>query len=121
MNYLKAAMLDGEISKQVYEKVLTLDFPSAQKLLGLIPDPTHKRVRSIFFRNKYTKPCTMEYRKLDDSDKIALMEKLDAFFQAFNIPEQQRKLLLSSDYSIIRTVEEERETPIPPQEVPVEE
>ena len=121
LNYLKAAMLDGEISKQVYEKVLTLDFPSAQKLLGLIPDPTHKRVRSIFFRNKYTKPCTMEYRKLDDSDKIALMEKLDAFFQAFNIPEQQRKLLLSSDYSIIRTVEEERETPIPPQEVPVEE
>jgi glutamate synthase domain-containing protein 1/glutamate synthase domain-containing protein 3 len=121
LNYLKAAMLDGEISKQVYEQILSLGFPSEQKLQELIPDATFKRMRAIFFRNKYTKPCSVEYRKLNESDRNALIEKLDVFFQVFNIPVQQRNLLLSSDYSIIHTIEEEKESPIPPQEVPVEE
>ncbi len=121
LGYLKATWLDGEISKDSYEQILSFTFPSEHKLQGLIPDPLLKRIRTIFFRNKYTKPCKMEYRKLNPVDRTVLSEKLEAFFQAFNIPEQQRNLLLSSEYSIIRTVEEEKESPIPPQEVPVEE
>ena len=119
--YLKAAYLDGEISKEVFEKVNSLPFPSEPHLRGLLPDSTLKRARTLFFRNKYTKPCTIEYRKLNETEHT-ILEKLEEFFQVFNIPEQQRKLLLHSDYSVIHTIEEEvRDTPIPPQEVPVEE
>ncbi len=121
IGYLRAALLDGEISKEVFEKMLLLPFPSEHQLQGLIPDSTLKRVRTLFFRNKYTKACAREYRKLNESDSTVL-EKLEEFFQVFNIPEQQRKILLGSEYSIIRTVDEEaKDTPIPPQEVPVEE
>jgi glutamate synthase domain-containing protein 1/glutamate synthase domain-containing protein 3 len=121
LNYLKAAFLDGDISKEVFERLLSLDFPSEEHLLGLLPDSLLKRVRVLFFRNKYTKPCKIEYRKLNQTDN-SVLEKLEEFFQVFNIPGQQRNLLLSSEYSIIRTIEEEdKDTPIPPQEVPVEE
>jgi glutamate synthase domain-containing protein 1/glutamate synthase domain-containing protein 3 len=121
LNYLRAAMLDGEISNEGYERILSLSFPSEKKLQGLVPDSILKRMRSILFRNKYTQPSLVEYRKLNDSDRKTMGEKLDEYFQLFNIPEQQRSLILNSDYTIIRTIEEEKENPIPPQEIPVEE
>lgn len=121
LNYLRAAMLDGEISKNTYEQILSLTFPSEQKLQVLLPDAIMKRIRTIFFHSKYTRPCSLEYRELADTDRSMLNEKLEEYFQAFNIPEQQRNTLLNSRYTIIRTIEQENESPIPPQEVPVEE
>ncbi|MHB2035591.1 MAG: GltB/FmdC/FwdC-like GXGXG domain-containing protein [Nitrososphaerales archaeon] len=121
LNYLKAALLDGEISKEAYDKIISLPFPSEGSLQGLVPESILKRTRAIFFRNKYTRPCKIEYRKLNESDKNVLKEKLDEFFQVFKIPEQQRNAVLSSEYSIIRPLEEEIDSPIPPQELPVEE
>jgi glutamate synthase domain-containing protein 3 len=120
-NYLKAAMLDSEISEQAYQKILSLPFPGEQDLKKLVSEPILKRMRTIFFRNKYTKHVSAEYRKLKETERIELEPKLNMFFEAFNIPLQQRNLVLSSEYSVIQTVDEERDSPIPPQEVPVEE
>lgn len=118
--YLRAAVIDGEISDEVYSKVAALSYPSERQLQSLLPEPILKRLRTLFFRNKYTKPMLVENRRLDESDN-ELLEKLNEFFQVFNIPEMQRKLLLDSNYSVIHTLEERIEQQVPPQEVPVEE
>jgi len=50
-----------------------------------------------------------------------LSAKFDRFFSVFEIQEKKREVL-ESEFTVIRTIEEEeKETPIPPQEVPIEE
>lgn len=121
LNYLKACALDGTISKEVYEAATSLSYPSEQRLEGLIPDDIFKRLRTIYFRNKYTKPVSMEFRRLAPQDQIVLSNKLEEFFDAFDIPQEQRRSVFSSEFTVIKTVEGEKENQIPPQEVPVEE
>jgi hypothetical protein len=50
------------------------------------------------------------------------LQKMDDFFNTFQIPQLARDLVLESEFTVIKTLaDEEKETPIPPQEVPIEE
>ena len=121
LNYLNAEVLDGVISKETFEKIAGLDFPTEQKLMGLLPMYIFKRLRTLYFRSKYTKPMSSEYRRLNPAEIVDLQSKLEEFFAAFGLSEAKLADVLNSDFTIIRTTEEEKETPLPPQEVPVEE
>lgn len=121
LNYLKADLLDGVISNEAFEKIADLSFPTEERLMELLPMPVFKRVRTLYFRSKYTKPLSRECRKLNASEIADLKSKLEEFFNAFRLPQEKLAKVLASDFTIIRTTEEEKETPLPPQEVPVEE
>ena len=121
LNYLKACALDGMITKETFEAITSLSYPSEQLLQRLVPEEVFKRLRTIYFRNKYTKPVSLEYRRIDQAERILLTEKLKEFFNSFNIPEKQQQLVLESEFSVIKTVEGEMINPVPPQEMPVEE
>ncbi|MDG7001945.1 MAG: hypothetical protein JRN15_22835, partial [Nitrososphaerota archaeon] len=121
LNYLKADALDGVISDEVFEKIVGLDFPTEARLLELLPVQVFKRLRGLFFRSKYMKPMSSEYRKVNAEELSDLKSKLEEFFGAFKLPQEELDDVLNSDFTIIRTTEEEKETPLPPQEVPVEE
>ena len=58
---------------------------------------------------------------MNASEIADLKSKLEEFFNAFRLPQEKLAKVLASDFTIIRTTEEEKETPLPPQEVPVEE
>ena len=124
LNYLRGYVLDQSISQKDFETIAALDFPGEKALQALLAPDIFKRVRTVFFKGKYTKPISTEYRKLDPRrDDLALLEqKIRSFFHHFGVPLVVQESIMNSEFTVIQTIEdEERETPIPPQEVPVEE
>jgi len=124
MNYLNAEKLEGAISGEVFENILKLEFPSERVISQLLPESIMKRVRSLFFRGKYTKPISIEYRALSEEkdEMISVKRKMEDFFNDFRIPNDVRDIVMNSEFTVIRTIaDEEKESPVPPQEVPVEE
>ena len=121
MNYLNAALADEMISREIYESVSRLEYPSEHALSVLLPEPLFSRLRFLYFAGKYNKPMSVEYRKLSASEVDLLAEKLSEFCRTFGLDAKRYQEILDSEYTIIRTKEEKAEAPLPPQEVPAEE
>ncbi len=121
MAFLRSLARDGQISEEVLASISKLDYPSEKHLAALLPPSVLARVRFLFFTSKYTKPLISEYRQLNDSDLAVLKGRLDAFFGAFNLPNSLLETVLSSKFTVLRAGEAKVATPLPPQEVPVEE
>ena len=119
--FLQTLTRDGGLSEEVYNTVAKLDYPSEKHLAALLPPSVLARVRFLFFSSKYTKPLIADYRHLNDSDIDVLRGRLEAFFEAFGLPSSQLDEVLSSKFTVLRAGEPKVATPIPPQEVPVEE
>ena len=79
------------------------------------------RVLLLFFSTKYTKPITMESRRLGQDDMAIIGPRLGEFFESFAIPEETRQKVLGSEFTVIRVREEKKEMHVPPQETPAEE
>ena len=120
LNYLRASVADGDIPEETYDEISKLEYPSEQALGSLLPEDLSSRIRFLYFSGKYNKTISMEYRKLTKVDQFLLAESVGEFCSVFGLS-QMREELLASDYTVIRTKEEKAETPIPPQEIPVEE
>ena len=121
LNYLRAAEADGIISRLVLEKCMELEYPGERALSQLLPEDLFSRLRFLYFGGKYNKPVSVEYRKLSATDLGLLSEKLAEYFKLFGLPPQKLEEVLNSEFTIIKMREEKIETPIPPQEIPVEE
>ena len=119
--YLNTLAADGALSKEVYDAIAKLDYPSEKHLASLLPPNVLARVRFLFFSSKYTKPLISEYRHLNDADVESLKGRLEAFFEVFGLPYSLLETVLSSKFTILHAGESKVTTPIPPQEVPVEE
>jgi hypothetical protein len=119
--YLRTSVIDGGLSKDVFEKVSRLRYPSEQELTAVLPPSLLARVRFLFFTSKYTKPLLAEYRDLNPSDLEALKGELESFFQAFNLPYSLLESVLASKFTVLKAGTQKVATPIPPQEIPVEE
>ncbi|MHB8567513.1 MAG: GltB/FmdC/FwdC-like GXGXG domain-containing protein [Nitrososphaerales archaeon] len=121
LNYLRAALADDMIAMELYYRISLLDYPSEKALSELLPEWLFSRLRFLYFSGKYNKPMSVEYRKLSPSELELLSEKLGEFSRTFGLTASIYQEILDSEYTIIRTKEEKAETPVPPQEVPVEE
>jgi len=124
LNYLEAERLDGQISLEDYERISNLEYPSEKAISSALPEKIAKRIKTLFFRGKYTRPISVEYRPLshEKDDLKPFLQKMEDFFNTFEIPVREQELVLKSSYTVIRpTADEKSETPVPPQEIPVEE
>jgi glutamate synthase domain-containing protein 1/glutamate synthase domain-containing protein 3 len=121
IQYLKVAFKENLISKEVFARIESVDYPSEEYLRAILPSRLYSRVRTLFFGSKYTKPFAIERRILSSDDLQLLQPKLLEFFEVFSLEENLLRKVLSSEFTIIRTREEKVERPVPPQEVPVEE
>jgi len=121
LNYLKASMIDSQISKTTFEKVASLDSLTESELESQLPHDLFARIRFIFFSSKYTKHLIVEHRTLQPADLELLNEKLREYSNTFELTETLLESVLESEFTIISVAEEAPATPIPPQEVPVEE
>ena len=63
--YLRTSVIDGNLTKEAFEAVSRLRYPSEQELAAVLPAPLLARVRFLFFTSKYTKPLVREYRNLN--------------------------------------------------------
>ena len=114
-------MVDGVISNEVLKAILALEYPSETALSLLLHENLFSRLRFLYFAGKYNKPISIEYRKLSHEDIGILSQKLSEYFAIFRVSLQKLDEVLNSEFTIIRTKEEKIETPVPPQEIPVEE
>jgi glutamate synthase domain-containing protein 1/glutamate synthase domain-containing protein 3 len=121
LSYIRTSVVDGVVSQAAYDEVSKLPYPSEQHLQRLLPASLFNRVRFLFFTSKYTKPLVAEYRALDERDMELLGGKLEEFFKAFGLPPTLLQSVLKSKFTVLRAGEQKVATPIPPQEVPVEE
>ncbi len=121
LSYLRTSVTDGLLSREAFDAVSKLDFPSEQHLAHLLPPALFSRVHFLFFTSKYTKPLITEYRNLNSSDAEALGSELELFFKAFALPSSMLESVLSSKFTVIKAGEQKVTSPIPPQEIPVEE
>ncbi len=119
--YLRTTVTDGGLSREAFEKVTKLRYPSEHELAALLPAPLLARVRFLFFTSKYTKPLIREYRNLNSSDLDAIKGELEMFFQVFNLQRSLLESILASKFTVLRAGDQKVATPIPPQEIPVEE
>ena len=120
LNYLKASMIDGQIPKTIFDEISSMKYPSASKLESLLPLDLFSRMHFLFFSGKYSKRLVVEQRRLQPLDLSLLGERLKAFFEVFELPDTFLESTLQSEFTIISATEEKHETPVPPQEVPVE-
>jgi glutamate synthase domain-containing protein 1/glutamate synthase domain-containing protein 3 len=121
LRYLKVAMEDGRITKEIYSEASGADFPSLRLLKSILPSDLFERVKFLFFSNKYCKSLSIARRTLTDSDIDLLSDKLHEFFRAFSIPKARIKNVMASEFTVIQAGEAEILKPLPPQEIPVEE
>jgi hypothetical protein len=119
--YLRTSVIDGGLSKEAFERISRLSYPSEHELAAVLPMPLLLRVRFLFFTSKYTKPLVEEYRNLDPSDLEALKGDLESFFHVFDLPRSLLESVLASKFTVLKAGAAKAATPIPPQEVPVEE
>ena len=85
--YLRTSVIDGGLSKEAFETVSKLRYPSEQELAALLPPPLLARLRFLFFASKYTKPLVREYRNLNPSDIEALRDMLGEVLPDLQPPE----------------------------------
>jgi glutamate synthase domain-containing protein 1/glutamate synthase domain-containing protein 3 len=119
--YLKVVSDEGRITKECYDEISKADFPSVQLLRARLPKVVFDRVEFLFFSNKYSKPLSIDRRKLNEFDKSLFSDPLDEFCKVFSISEGERWKIMDSEFTVIQTGEEEILRPVPPQEIPVEE
>jgi len=119
--YLRTSVIDGALSKEAFEAVSRLRYQSELELAPHLPAPLLARVRFLFFSSKYTKPLVREYRNLNSADLEVLGGVLESFFQTFSLPRSLLESVLSSKFTVLKAGDQKVATPIPPQEIPVEE
>jgi glutamate synthase domain-containing protein 1/glutamate synthase domain-containing protein 3 len=121
LRYLFSQTIDGALSKEVYEQIAGADYPGVQMLSERLPKEIMTRVLTLFFSTKYTKPTTVERRRLNENDMEIIGDKLREFFKVFALSDTKMAKVLGSEYTIISSREEKSESHVPPQETPVEE
>ena len=121
LRYLLSQATDGTLTREVYERIAGSEYPSVALLSDCLPQEIMTRVLTLFFSTKYTKPTHVERRRLNQKDKELIGAKLAEFFRAFSLPEPLIAKSLDSEYTIISSAEEKRESHVPPQERPAEE
>ena len=120
LNYLRMLKIDGLITDKQYGLLSCSEGEVALK--EVLPPEHFRRVRTLFFRSKYTRPLLCRFRRLDELELQCLSPKVHQFFRVFGLAEDKKREVLDSEFTVIRAIEEEeKESPIPPQEVPVEE
>ena len=118
--YLQAKTIDGTLAKEVYDRVCQAEYPGVKVLSQALPEALLARVLMLFYSTKYTKPLSVETRRLSDEDIGFIGGRLTEFFEAFSVPDDVRAGVMASEFTVIQMKEEKR-VQVPPQEIPAEE
>lgn len=121
LRYLHSQTIDGTISKEVYQKISSADYPSIQLISNYLPKEMVMRVLTLFFATKYTKPVVVERRRLEEEDIRLVGGQLKDFCKAFALSDDLLAKVLNSTFTVLKVKEEKVEANVPAQETPVEE
>ena len=102
MNYLNFLLVEKIISENDISKIQNIEHINLEILEQTLPENAFSKVKKLF-ANKYSANLIVEYRTLNDNDKLNISSHIEDFCNVFNISKETLDSILSSEFTIIAT------------------
>ena len=112
INYLSYLNYKGIIDNELFEKLSSASDINLNFLKSELSDNAFNSIKKLF-SSKYSVNLDIEYRKLDDSDLKLLTPYLNEFTSDFDISDDVLNKLLSSKYTIVRSIDKSKDPKVP--------
>ena len=112
INYLSYLNYKGIIDNELFEKLSSASDINLNFLKSELSDNAFNSIKKLF-SSKYSVNLDIEYRKLDDSDLKLLTPYLNEFASDFDISDDVLNKLLSSKYTIVRSIDKSKDPKVP--------
>tara|TARA_B100000029_G_scaffold324890_1_gene317327 strand:- start:54674 stop:56788 length:2115 start_codon:yes stop_codon:yes gene_type:complete len=112
INYLSYLNFKNIIDDDLFKKLSSASDINLNFLKSELSENAFSSVKKLF-SSKYSVNLDIEYRKLDSSDLELLTPYLNEFVSDFNISEDILNKLLSSEYTIVRSIDKSKDSKAP--------
>ena len=112
INYLSYLNYKGVIDTDLFEQLSSASDINLNFLKSKLSDDAFNSVKKLF-SSKYSVNLDIEYRKLDSSDLELLIPYLNEFTSDFDISDDVLNKLLSSEYTIVRSIDKSKDSKTP--------
>ena len=112
INYLSYLNYKGVIDTDLFEQLSSASDINLNFLKSKLSDDAFNSVKKLF-SSKYSVNLDIEYRKLDSSDLELLTPYLTEFVSDFDISDDVLNKLLSSEYTIVRSIDKSKDSKTP--------
>ena len=112
INYLSYLNYKGVIDTDLFEQLSSASDINLNFLKSKLSDDAFNSVKKLF-SSKYSVNLDIEYRKLDSSDLELLIPYLNEFISDFDISDDVLNKLLSSEYTIVRSIDKSKDSKTP--------
>ena len=112
INYLSYLNYKGVIDTDLFEQLSSASDINLNFLKSKLSDDAFNSVKKLF-SSKYSVNLDIEYRKLDSSDLELLIPYLNEFVSDFDISDDVLNKLLSSEYTIVRSIDKSKDSKTP--------
>ena len=112
INYLSYLNYKGVIDTDLFEQLSSASDINLNFLKSKLSDDAFNSVKKLF-SSKYSVYLDIEYRKLDSSDLELLIPYLNEFTSDFDISDDVVNKLLSSEYTIVRSIDKSKDSKTP--------
>ena len=112
INYLSYLNYKGVIDTDLFEQLSSASDINLNFLKSKLSDDAFNSVKKLF-SSKYSVNLDIEYRKLDSSDLELLIPYLNEFTSDFDISDDILNKLLSSKYTIVRSIDKSKDSKAP--------
>ena len=102
MNYLSFLLVENIISENDISKINNIEHINLKILEQILPENAFSKIKKLF-ANKYSANLIVEYRALNDNDKLNISSHIEDFCNIFNISKETLDSILSSEFTIIAT------------------
>ena len=112
INYLSYLNYKGVIDSDLFTQLSSASDINLNFLKSKLSDDAFNSVKKLF-SSKYSVNLDIEYRKLDSSDLELLIPYLNEFVSDFDISDDVLNKLLSSEYTIVRSIDKSKDSKTP--------
>ena len=112
INYLSYLNYKGVIDSDLFTQLSSASDINLNFLKSKLSDDAFNSVKKLF-SSKYSVNLDIEYRKLDSSDLELLTPYLNEFASDFDISDDVLNKLLSSEYTIVRSIDKSKDSKTP--------
>ena len=112
INYLSYLNYKGVIDTDLFEQLSSASDINLNFLKSKLSDDAFNSVKKLF-SSKYSVNLDIEHRKLDSSDLELLTPYLTEFASDFDISDDVLNKLLSSEYTIVRSIDKSKDSKTP--------
>ena len=112
IRYLEYLNSKNIITDVQFKKLSSSSDINLEILKESLPENAFNFIKKLFL-SKYSVKLNIEYRKLNDSDRMMLEPNLKEFFSCFNLSNEIYNKILNADYTVISSIDKSKEPQSP--------